>query len=467
MPDDVLAGSAEQAAELVRRKEVSSRELTELVLARIDAVNPAVNAVVELRADAALTEAAAADAGLARGEPTGPLHGVPITVKEAFHVAGMHTSWGQPEFGDFVAQHDAAVVHRLRRAGAVIVGTTNVAYLLADFAQTANELYGVTNNPWDTSRTPGGSSGGSAAAVAAGMSFVDYGSDLVGSIRIPANFCGVYGLKPSAGIMPLTGFRPPGRVASIIEITQPGVVGPLARTAGDLRTALRVTAGPELPAAAAYSWALPPPRQRQLREFRVGVVADDPHAPVTAEVGTALADVVAALVRAGATVVEGWPQGVDPAASAELCGFQAGLFLAVQQSGQENFASLASVVSQERRRVELRAAWWRYFSDVDVFLCPANFTAAFPHDPRPFPERTVATPDGPRPYPQQTFWVTHASLTGLPAVAAPVGRTAAGLPLGVQIIGPPYQDDTAVTFAELLAELVGGYQPPPLVARAS
>jgi amidase len=395
----------------------------------------------------------------------GPLHGVPITMKEAFHVSGMHTTWGQPEFRDFVAEHDAAVVGRLRQAGAVIVGTTNVAYLLANFAQTANELYGVTNNPWDPSRTPGGSSGGSAAAVAAGMSFADYGSDLAGSIRIPASFCGVYGLKPSAGIVPLTGFQPPGRLPPNTDLNQPSVVGPLARTAGDLRVALRVTAGPEQPTAAAYSWVLPPPRHRRLRDFRVGVVIDDPCAPVTGEVQTGLADVVEALVRAGATVVEGWPRGVDPAASAELFGFQVGLFLAVQQLGQEDFAPLATVVSQERRRVEVRAAWWRYFSGIDVFLCPANFTTAFGHDSRPFPERTVATRDGPRRYTEQAFWVAHASLTGLPAVAAPIGRTPAGLPVGVQIVGPPYEDDTAITFADLLAEVIGGYEPPPLEVR--
>jgi amidase len=461
--DDVLASSAARAAELVMRRQVSSRELTELALARIDAVNPAVNAVVERRADAALSEAAAADRSVARNDSTGPLHGVPITVKEAIHVAGMHSTWGHPAFRDFLAERDASVVRRLRQAGAVIVGTTNAAFMLADLAQTRNDLYGVTNNPWDITRTPGGSSGGSAAAVATGMSFLDFGSDLAGSVRIPASFCGVYGLKPSVGTVPLTGFQPPGPIAISSEITQPGVVGPFARTAGDLRLALRATAGPEQPADASYSWMLPPPRRRRLGDFRVGVVADDSHAPVTAEVSAALAAAIDALDRAGATVVEGWPRGVDPAGSAELFGFQVGLFLAVQQSGQEDFAPLAWVVSQERRRVEIRTAWWRYFSDVDVFVCPTNFTPAFRHDPRPFPERVIVTADGARPYTDQSFWIAHASLAGLPAVAAPIGRTAAGLPVGMQILGPAYEDDTAITFAELLAELIGGYEPPPLV----
>src|SRR5205823_141795 len=179
-------------------------------LARIDALNPALNAVVELRPEAVLREAAAADEAIARGDAAAPLHGVPIMVKEAFNVAGLHTTWGNPAFKDYVAAWDATVVRRLKQAGALIVGKTNVHSMLGDFGQTANELYGVTNNPWDLTRTPGGSSGGAAAAVAAGMTFLDYGSDLVGSIRIPASFCGVYGLRPSVGIVPLTGFQPPG-----------------------------------------------------------------------------------------------------------------------------------------------------------------------------------------------------------------------------------------------------------------
>jgi amidase len=183
----------------------------------------------------------------------GPLHGVPVTIKEALQVTGMHSTWGNPAFRDFVADRDATVVRRLTRSGAIVVGTTNVAFMLGDFAQTANELYGVTNNPWDMARTPGGSSGGAAAAVAAGMSFLDYGSDLVGSIRIPASFCGVYGLRPSVGIVPLAGFQPPGPPARANEASYMSAVGPLARTAADLRTALRVTAGPEEPAAKAFS----------------------------------------------------------------------------------------------------------------------------------------------------------------------------------------------------------------------
>jgi amidase len=456
-----LAGSAGAAAEMIRRGEIGSRELTELVLSRVDALNPTLNAVVELRREAALEEAAAADEAVARGERTGPLHGVPITIKEAFNVAGLHITWGNPAFREFIADRDATVVRRLRRAGAIVIGSTNVAFMLADFAQTGNDLYGVTANPWDTTCTPGGSSGGAAAAVAAGMAFCEYGSDLVGSIRIPASFCGVYGLKPSVGIVPLTGFQPPGPPAPPSEMTYMSAVGPLARAAGDLRTALRVTAGPEDPAAKAFSWALAPPRHRRLTDYRAGVVLDDHHAPVTGEVGAVLSDTVDALARAGVRVIEGWPEGVDPGQSAESFGFHVGLFFAFQQPGEQELAPLAAVIEQERRRMAARSAWSRYFEEVDVFLCPTNFTAAFPHDTRPLDERTIATRDGQRPYREQPFWVAHASLPGLPAVVAPVGRTPGGLPVGVQIVGPLYEDDTAIAFADLLGEVTGGFQPPP------
>jgi amidase len=244
--DQALVGSAAEAAEMIGRREVSSRELTELLLARVDAVNGPLNAVVELRRKAALREASAADEVIARRGRPRPLHGVPITVKEAFNVAGLHTSWGNPAFREFMTDRDATVVARLKQAGAIVVGKTNVAFMLGDFAQTHNDLYGTTRNPWETTRTPGGSSGGAAAAVAAGMAFLEYGSDLVGSIRIPASFCGVYGLKPSVGIVPLTGFQPPGPPAPPSEMTYMSALGPLARTARDLRVALHVTAGPEI-----------------------------------------------------------------------------------------------------------------------------------------------------------------------------------------------------------------------------
>jgi amidase len=456
-----LFQSATDAAKVVRHKEVSSRELTEMLLTRIEDANPALNAVVELRREAALQEAEAADEATAHGEEAGPLHGVPMTIKDSFNVVGLHTTWGNPAFKDFVADSDATVARRLKEAGAIIVGKTNVAFMLGDFGQTANELYGVTNNPWDTTRTPGGSSGGTAAALSAGMTFLEYGSDLVGSIRIPASFCGVYGLKPSVGIVPLSGFQPPGPPPPPSDMMYMSAVGPLGRSPRDLRTALSVTGGPENQKAKAYSWALAPPRHARLEDFRVGVVLDHEQAPVSSEVTAPLSNAVDALARAGATVVEGWPDGVDPVQHYESFGFHVQSFFAFQQPG-EDFAKLLEFIDHERRRMAARAAWNRYFDDIDVFLCPINVTPAFPHDSRPFEQRTITTPEGERPYNDQAFWVSQASLPGLPGVAAPIGRTPGGLPVGAQIVGPLYEDDTAITFAELFTDVIGGYEPPPL-----
>jgi amidase len=457
---DRLFQSTSDVVSGLRRGEVSSRELTELLLARIDAVNPELNAVVELRREAALQEATMADESIGAG-PVGPLHGVPMTIKEGFDVAGLHTTWGNPAFKDHVAGRDAEVVRRLSRAGAILVGKTNVPFMLADFGQTANELYGATNNPWDTARTPGGSSGGGAAALAAGMTFLEYGSDLVGSIRIPASFCGVFGLRPSVGIVPLSGFQPPGPPPLPSEMSYMSAVGPLARSAGDLRTALKVTAGPEPPQANAYSWRLSERRHSRLEDFRVGVVLDHEQARVSSEVMTPLSDAVDALARSGARVIEGWPEGVDPARQFEAFGFHVDLFFAYLEPGAE-FERSSEFIEQETQRMAARAAWSRYFDEVDVFLCPANFTSAIPHDERPFGERTITTPEGERPYGDQAFWISLASLPGLPAVVAPIGETSAGLPVGAQIVGPLYEDDTAITFAEQLCSVVGGYEVPRL-----
>lgn len=424
-------------------------ERVSALLERIDKVNPLVNAVVAVDRDGALAAAKTADAC---AEPLGPLHGVPVTVKDAIHVAGLPVTWGAVP--GFVADRDATLVARLRAAGAIVVGTTNVAAMLADFGQTANDLFGTTNNPWDLTRSPGGSSGGSAAALAAGLTHLEFGSDLAGSIRLPAAACGVYGLRPTPDTVPLTGFRPPGAPDGATPMSYLTALGPLATSAADLRTALQVTGGPDDAAARAYTWSLAPPRHRRLADFRVGVVMDDPAGPVLTPVGDRLSAVVDALVAAGVTVVPGWPDGVSPASARSFAGL-IDAFFAFTGDGE-----LGDLVTHERTRLATRSAWSRYFAGagIDVFLCPANFTTALPHDPRPFDERDI---DG-RPYTDQAFWISHASLAGLPSVVAPVGLATNGLPVGVQVIGPAHEDDTAITFAELLADVVGGFTPAPV-----
>jgi amidase len=460
--ETLLHEPATEVAAVLRRREISSRELTEALLARIAEVDPLVNAVSAAHPDLALRAADDADRALARGGPLGPLHGVPMTVKDSFHAAGLPTTWGAPWWKDHVADRDATVVRRLRRAGAVIVGKTNVAFLLADYGQTSNEVYGRTSNPWDLARSPGGSSGGAAAAVAAGLSFLEYGSDLVGSLRVPAAFCGVYCLRPTAGTVPTTGHQPPGPPAPELGTAPVAAVGPLGRSPADLRAALLATAGPEDPAARAYAWRLAPPRHTRLPDFRVGVVLDHERAPVSGEVGAVLAEVVERLGRAGVTVVAGWPEGVDPVAQAETFGYQVGVHLAHVDPDAE-LPDPAQLVARERARAAASAAWSRYFAGVDVFLAPATVTAAIPHDSRPFAERTIATAEGERPYDDLTFWIAHAALCGLPAVVAPVGVTPDRLPVGVQLVGPPHEDDTVLTLAALLADLAPG-QPPEVAA---
>jgi amidase len=259
----------------------------------------------------------------------------------------------------------------------------------------------------------------------------------------------------------LTGFQPPGPPAGPSDMMYMSAVGPLGRSAHDLRTALSVTGGPEGQAVKAYTWTLSSSRHTRLEDFRVGVVLDHEYSPVSNEVAGPLSNAVDTLAQAGATVVEGWPDGVDPVRNYESFGFQVRLFFAFQQP-DEDFATLSEVVDHENRRMAARAAWSRYFNEIDVFLCPVNFTPAFPHDTRPFEERTITTPEGQRPYNDQTFWVSHASLAGLPAVAAPIGCTPGGLPVGAQIVGPLYEDNTAITFAELFTDVIGGYEPPSL-----
>lgn len=431
--------TATEAAAAIRAGRVSSRELTEDLLARI-AADTSVNAIIETRPEYALQAAAAADQAMS--SDVGPLHGVPMTVKDAIDVAGLHTTWGNPAFADYTATTSATLVERLTGAGAIIVGKSNVHTMLGDFGQTQNELFGRTNNPHDPTRTPGGSSGGAAAALAAGLTYLEYGSDLVGSIRLPAAYCGVYGLKPTAGVVPRDGFQPPGPPTPATEFPNPSSLGPLATSAADLRTALRVTGGPT---GKAMSWHLEAPRHRTLTDYRVGVVLDHPDAPVTDEVGEALSNQIDALAIRGVTVVEGWPDGVDASEQAEAFGFQIGLFFALHGEDPD-FAPLAQIIEQERNRMAAREAWQTYFSDIDVFLCPTSFTTAFAHDDRPFEERTI---DG-RPYDAQVFWISHASLTGLPAVSMPIPTS--GLPVGAQVIAPFHEDDTAITFAGLLAD---------------
>jgi amidase len=447
--------TASDVTEGIVNGELSARHAAEHTLDRIGDINSRLNAVVALAKDEMLAAAAKVD----RDDAKGPLAGVPVTIKEAINVAGLHTTWGNPEWKDNVATTDATVVARLRAAGALIVGKTNVALMLGDIEQTTNPLFGLTRNPWNLDRATGGSSGGSAAAVAAGLSCLDIGSDLGGSIRIPAALCGVYGFKPTPGVVPLTGFQPPeGSSATLLNDV--AVLGPLARSAKDIRLALRVIAGPIPPASMAYQWSLSASRHSRLTDFRVGVVLDDPAGRTTSEVGAVLSNLIDDLSAHDVAISQGWPKRFDPRTSQATFDGMIDDYLFFQFGEAGPTTRLGELIDRDQQRTILQTLWQEYFADIDVFLCPTTFTTAPRPDDRPFDQRTISTSTGQRSYSDLAAWISHPSIAGLPALTVPAGLAADGLPVGLQVVGSRYDDNTVITFAELLAEQIGGYRPP-------
>jgi amidase len=470
--------TALQAAEAIRKKQISSVELTRRIFERIDRYNPQLNAFAyQLREDA-LAQAAKADGAQSKGQSLGVFHGVPITVKESYGVAGHPATWGITELREIPARQDSDVVARLRAAGAILVGATNVPVALGDW-QSYNEIYGQTNNPWDTKRTPGGSSGGSAAALAAGLGYLSMGSDIGGSIRVPAHFCGIFGHKPTLDLVSLAGHQVTGGRAFPGFSTLLAVGGPMARSAQDLLAALKLVGGPAGWDAKAWKWQMPEPRARSLKDFRVGYVIDDPFCPPAPEVKAVLEKVIEVLGRAGAKLKPGWPAGFHPAdlLANYMFHLQAFLYSTAPPSEQERLraqlpenmsknsgalSSFADWQQQNFRRLGFRAQWEAWFDQVDVFLSPVAFAPAFPHDhSEPQEKRMIASSAGPRHYMEMINWIAPATLTGCPATAAPVGRTPEGLPVGIQIMGPFWEDATPITFADLLSREIGGFTPPP------
>jgi amidase len=477
-PSDLVFSSAHEAAGTILRGEVTSLALTEYIFHRIERFNPALNAVVTLMREEALARALEADEALARGERWGPLHGVPVTIKDCFDVVGVRTTAGSRSLADHVSVEDAVVVSRLRAAGAVILGHTNVPPMAGDW-QTYNRVFGTTNSPWDPERTPGGSTGGGAAALAAGMSFLSLGSDIGGSIRIPAHFCGVYGHKPSLNVVPMRGHTPSSPYLPLIL----PVAGPLARSAEDLKLALEVIGGPDDDEATAYRWSLPPARRSSLPDYRLGYVVDHPACPVSSEVKGLVENAVVSLEGAGVDLEEGWPEDVDPMEQYTTYQFLLGSvyaslmrdedFEATRERAEEQDGSYEAILakaqtsphkyfhSAQRKRAKAREAWQAYFRERDAFLLPVSFLPAFPHDhSMPFWDRELSTPEGPRRYEDMMFWISFATMTGLPATVAPIGRTGAGLPVGVQIVGPYMEDATPIDVAAKMARVVGRFEPP-------
>jgi amidase len=477
--------AGELVADLAARR-VSAVELFDQAIARIERLDKSINAVVVRDVDRARQAAIAADQALARGERR-PLLGLPMTVKEAYDVAGLPTTWGIPAFKDWRPSGDAVVVERLKAAGAVIIGKTNVPVALNDW-QSTNPIYGTTNNPYDIERTPGGSSGGSAAALAAGYVALEAGSDIGGSLRTPAHFCGVFAHKPTYGIVPMRGHTFPKQPALPSAGDGLAVVGPMARSARDLVLAFDVIAGPdEQRDGIGWRLALPQPRHRALRDFRVLLIETHPLCPTAEAIRTALARLADRLGKEGATVARQSPLLPDLAEATRNYMRLLGPVLTQGRPPQyyEQLRSLAATMGPDNQsldaifvrganvgwrdwqaantaRTRLQRQWATLFKQWDVVLCPAMPTAAFKHDHGEMSARHLDVDGQSQPYTNNIIWAAPATGAGLPATVAPIGRTETGLPIGVQIIGPYLEDPTPIQFAQLLEQAFGGFVPPVL-----
>ena len=479
---DMVFWSARRLASAIRRRKVGAAELLERYLDRVARYNPALNAIVACDLAGARKRAKAADEALARGETWGPLHGLPMTIKESYDVVGMPTTWGLSRLKDNRPSRNALAVERLLGAGAVIFGKTNVPYLLADW-QSFNAIYGTTNNPWDLSRSPGGSSGGSAVALAAGLSALEAGSDIGASIRNPAHYCGVFGHKTTYAIAAPRGQALPGRVSA----TDIAVIGPLARSAADLDLALGIMAGPDEIDAKGWRLRLAPARKRSFADYKVALMLDEPSAEVDRAVQDRLQALADFLARQGAKVDDKARPDIDTAEAhalyvkllrAATSGRQSDEDFARNQALARTLAAdddsyfarmtRANVLSHRdwlaanEARHKMRLKWAAFFEDTDLLLSPAAASAAFPHDQEgERHERDILVNGKPQPTTDQLFWAGFSGMVYLPATVAPIGFTAEGLPVGVQIVGPQYGDRTCIHFARLIERDYQGFVPPP------
>ncbi|MBM3489651.1 MAG: amidase [Alphaproteobacteria bacterium] len=472
--------TASELTAALRRREVGCVEVLDWQLARVAQHNPRLNAVIVLDRDGARARAEAADRALGRGDLWGPLHGLPMTIKESIDVAGLPTTSGAPALRHNRPAVDAVAVARLKAAGAIIFGKSNTPLYTGDM-QTYNQLYGTTNNPWDVTRGPGGSSGGAAAAVAAGLTPLELGSDIGGSIRNPAHYCGIYGHKPSYGTVPFRGHVPPAPGAEApLDIA---VLGPLARSSEDLALAMGVLAGQGVwPAAPA-----PSAGRRRLADFHIAAWLDDGDFPIDASVLAVLRRAVEGLRQAGASVHETARPGFTLAQAHEVyyALLAAALGAGLSERSIANFRRRLPTLSPtdqgyearfmrgvslshrdwlalNERRHGLQRHWARFFERYDALLCPVMPTAAFRHDHNPDVYARRAVVNGrPVPYLDQVVWAGLVGIAELPSTVVPVGLTAEGLPVGLQVVGAFRQDGTCIDLAGRIGRLMGGCRRPP------
>ena len=454
---NVAFSSTTQLAAAIRTRQISAREGLKGILAQIDKHNPALNAVNIIDVENAMERAKSADEALARGESWGPLHGVPFTLKDAHSTAGMRTTVGFPPLGNHVPQEDSSVAARLKQAGGVLIGKTNVPAMLGDF-QTNNSLFGRTNNPWNIERTPGGSSGGAAAALASGMTPFEIGTDLSASIRIPAHFCGVYGLKPTERRVALTGLIPnPQGTPRPIRIMS--CIGPMARSVDDLALLYSIIAGPDggdtelqpVPVGQVPSIAL--------KDLRIAFAPTFPSFPVAADIRSAIESLAGELEQSGAIVEQArLPQldfGEELSRTGKLIGMMLGAF---QPEGNERSATLAQYLEALHQRDQSIVAWDQFFHSWDALLCPASMVTAFPHCEPGAALRVDSE--------KVDYWMVSAhgalfNYSGHPAVVVPHKLDREGLPIGVQLVGKRWEESRLLAIAKAVSSVTSGFQRPP------
>ncbi|MCY3886055.1 MAG: amidase [Gammaproteobacteria bacterium] len=477
--------SATNLAQMIREKEISSVELLDFYFHRIDEYNPGLNAIIWQMREQAMDTAQKADECLASNAEVGPLHGVPMTIKESYDVVGTPSTWGIPDLKDNFPENDALSVQRLKKAGAVIMGKTNVPLRLSDF-QSYNDIYGTTNNPWNRELIPGGSSGGSAATLAAGLSGIDSGSDIGGSIRNPAHFCGIFGHKPTWNLLPPRGHATPG----ILSPSDLSVIGPMARSAEDLELAVRVMAGPDEIQSRGLTLNLPsmtkPPSQ-----WRVAIWQNETFAPVDKVIEERVLAVAETLNSLGASIdFEARPFGSsENVHTTYQCLLNATMScrlpdddysdLVERVEGQANnptsndrdrranqlrisqVARFKDWTQFNEERTHLRWSWHEFFKNFDVVIAPIMASPAFPHDHRPMWERTIMVNGEEQNYFTQLFWAGLAVNVYLPSTVIPTGLVGGGLPAGVQIIGPEYGDLMTIDVAKILESEGYSFVAPP------
>jgi amidase len=470
--------SAGEMLSALRARDISAAELTELHIARIEAHDGELNAIPVKTFDRARAQAQAADARLAAGDQA-PLLGLPMTLKESTQVAGLPQSAGIPDFKTYAPAADGLLARAVFEAGAGLLGKTNIPVALGDW-QADSPVYGRTSNPWDLSRTPGGSTGGGGAALAAGLTPLEVGSDIGGSIRVPAAYCGAYGHRPSETAIPKTGAFP------LADLPNPaflmGVQGPLARTAADLELLFDVLRGPDIGEEVAWQQALPPPRRQALGEFRVAVIDSVAGVHASRAMQGRLEELAGVLSRAGARV-----EAAAPAIDLEAYFHDYVRLLQVmvtqaqpRPEREANAARLrasgdpANVAQADglvmdahdyldllRRREIARAAWRAFFRDWDIVIAPMALDSAFPHQTASFEERTLTVDNQTVPYFANIVFPMLAIFSGLPSTAFPAGLDSQGLPLGLQAIGPYLEDHTTLKFAQLVEREWYRFEAPP------